>query len=490
MDRGESNLFTLDCQNPSSSFTLAMNRLLNQYREQPMMEKRAQVQRVLIVVMGLNFAVAIAKLLIGAVTGAVSITADGFHSLMDGASNVIGLVGNRIASKPADENHPYGHGRFETVAALGIGILLFITAWEIVTSALERFASGETPQVDILTFVVMLGTLVVNLFTSRYERHQGETLQSEVLIADAANTSADVYVTLSVLVSLVLVSLGWTWADPVAALIVVVMIVRAGWKVLHQTGSVLVDTAPFEPQVIEAIARSVPSVDSVFRARSRGTTDDAFIDIEVQVSPYNTTAQNAVVAQEVRDVLFNQLEGVSEVAVKFLPNEDVEQNYAQIARSHGDALGLSTHEVQVFKDDEGEWMELHVEVARGLTLERAHQQVSDLERRIKAEVPQIKKIVTHIEPEMQIVSPHVASVINPTDLQKEVMDFLQARFPQARWHDLHTTVFDEGCNLSIHAALPAQISIEEAHTLAEDAETQLRTQFSQFTRITIHAEPF
>ncbi|MEP7290507.1 MAG: cation diffusion facilitator family transporter, partial [Chloroflexota bacterium] len=167
---------------------------------------RRDVGRVLTITLLLNFAVALGKIAIGSATGAISITADGFHSLMDGTSNVIGLVANRLAGKPADEGHPYGHRRFETIAALMIGILLLLTAWEIISSALERFTSGEKPEVNPLVFVVLIVTLAVNLFVSRYEKREGQRLKSELLIADAANTGADVFVTLSVLVSMVLVS--------------------------------------------------------------------------------------------------------------------------------------------------------------------------------------------------------------------------------------------------------------------------------------------
>ena len=189
---------------------------------------------------------------------------------MDGSANVIGLFANQIAGKPADEDHPYGHRRFETIAALAIGILLLITAWEIISSAINRLTSGEKPQITPLSFAVLLGTLVVNLFLSRYERREGKRLKSELLIADAANTGADVFVTLSVLVSMVLVSLGMTWADPLAALLIVVLIGRAAWQIVKQTGGVLVDTAPFRRMQLARCAAEVPSVQRVLRARSRG----------------------------------------------------------------------------------------------------------------------------------------------------------------------------------------------------------------------------
>ncbi len=231
-------------------------------------DARQNVRRVLLITLVLNFAVAFGKIAVGLSTGAISITADGFHSLMDGTANVIGLVANRIAGKPPDEDHPYGHRRFETIAALAIGILLLITAGEIISSAIERLTNAEKPEISPVVFVVLIATLFINLFVSRYQRREGQRLKSELLIADAANTGTDVFVTISVLISMVLVSLGLTWADPLAALLIVVLIARAAWQIMRSTGGVLVDTAPF-PRGSIGDASAVGAVGAAGGARAQ-----------------------------------------------------------------------------------------------------------------------------------------------------------------------------------------------------------------------------
>src|SRR5690606_20447411 len=191
---------------------------------------RKEVRRVLIITLVLNLTVAIGKIIVGSISGVLAISADGVHSLIDSASNVVGLVAVHIADKPPDEEHPYGHRRFETIAALFIGALLLLTAWEIVTGAVERLREGSTPDISPWTLGVLVVTLLVNLFVSRYERREGRRLQSELLLADAANTGADVFVTLSVLGTTLLIALfGWAWIDPLAALVIVGLIARAGW---------------------------------------------------------------------------------------------------------------------------------------------------------------------------------------------------------------------------------------------------------------------
>lgn len=282
------------------------------------MSKTRSVQRVLFITLALNLAVALGKIALGLFTGALAIAADGFHSITDSAGNVAGLVALRLADKPADHNHPYGHRRFESLAALLIGALLLLTAWEIVQGLLERIQNAQSPEISPLSFAVMIGTLFINLGVSRYQIAQGKRLKSEILLADAKNTSADVFVTLSVLLSMGLVALtGWIWIDALAAFLVVLLIARAAWGILRQTSSVLVDTAPYEEAELSAI---VGDMGDVVRARSRGSRDAAHIDIDMRVPAEMTIAHSDKLACKIRQRLETQLEGVSEVEIHFMPH--------------------------------------------------------------------------------------------------------------------------------------------------------------------------
>ena len=450
--------------------------------------RRQAVQRVLIITGLLNFAVAIAKILIGLATGAISITADGFHSLMDGTANVVGLFANRIAGKPADEDHPYGHRRYETLAALAIGILLLITAGEIITSAINRFTSNEKPEVSPVLFVVLIGTLVVNLFLSRYERREGERLKSELLIADAANTGSDVFVTISVLVSMVLVSLGFTWADPAAALLIVVLIGRAAWQIMSKTGGVLVDTAPFHAAELTSLVAQVPSVLRVVRARSRGPIDAAQIDIDVEVAPEMTADHTAAIASAIEERLKQNYDGITEVEVHFIPAQGLQPDYVLTARAAADALGLATHEVRLADAPEGKILEMHVEVPAGQTLGAAHEQVSALEQHVRASLPDVADVVTHIEPALTAASTP-DSLSEDDRIEHAVLALLKQHYPQMGWHHVHASFYDGGFAVTLHVTLPAQIKLEHAHQLAERAEMLVRTEFPKVKRVTIHTEP-
>lgn len=453
---------------------------------------RQQVRRVLLITLVLNLSVAGGKIFIGLATGALAITADGLHSLIDGAGNVAGLLATRLADKPPDADHPYGHTRFETLAALAIGGLLLLTALEVARGVIERLSGGELPVLTPLAFAVMLVTLAINIGVSRYQIRAGRQLNSQVLLADAANTSADVFVTLAVLVSMALVALaGWTWADVVAALVITVLIARAAWQVLSQAGQVLVDAAPYDADQLAAWAQKVPAVERVLRVRSRGTADTAYIDIDIQVQPETTAAQADAIASAVREKLAAHVD-FSEVKVHFVPDYAGEPNHAQVARACADALGLGTHEVRVSEGPAGRVLEMHVEVPAGQTLDAAHDQVSQLERDIQLSLPDLAEIITHIEPAQAEPSggDHDQDAARTADkLAGQALRLLQQHYADLDWHDLRVYPDDDGFAAVLHVTLPPQITVEAAHRVAEDAETLLRTRLPGLARVTIHTEP-
>lgn len=456
-------------------------------------ETRRQVRQVLWLTLILNMTVAVTKITLGLLSGALAITADGFHSLIDGSSNVVALIAARIAARPPDDDHPYGHRRFETLAALMIGALLLLTAWELVGTALARLREPVAPVIAPLTIAVLFGTLLVNLFISTYQRRAGRRLRSELLLADAANTTADVFVTLSVLVSTSLIArTGWTWLDPAAALVIVVLIGRAAYGVLRRTGSVLVDTAPFTPAALTAIATSVPAVSEVLRARSRGPADAAHIDVDVQVAPATTAEHTAAIAAAIRAAMHDQLDGVAEVEVHFAPHPlaDRTRQTTHTATAHAAALGLTVHELRLCDTAAGCVLDLHVEVPPGQTLARAHEQVTRLEGQLRASLPDIDEIITHIEPALHTDAPAQRTVdITARRICQTAEALLRRHFPGADWHHLRVARYDDGIALALHVTLPAHTSMTDAHSLAEAAETVLRANMPDLRRVTIHTEP-
>ncbi|GIX47161.1 MAG: cation transporter [Candidatus Tectimicrobiota bacterium] len=281
--------------------------------------RQRAVRRILLGVLGLNWAVAAAKAAYGQWAGLLSMTADGFHSFMDGTSNLLGLLALAVAARPPDASHPYGHRKFETLATVGIAVLLVLAAYEIALSAFRRLGSGALPQVTPLGFAVMLVTLGVNLGVSRYEARRGRELGSTLLSADAQHTRTDVYASLSVLASLAAAAAGYAFLDGLVALVIVGVIVRAALRIFRQELAVLTDAARVDPAVIEKVALSVPGVRACHRIRSRGFEDAITVDCHIWVDPQLPTAEAHRLTHAVMDRIRAEVPGVSEVIVHTEP---------------------------------------------------------------------------------------------------------------------------------------------------------------------------
>jgi len=232
-------------------------------------------------VLVLNLIVAIAKLVLGYATGAVSVVSDGFHSLADSASNIIGLVGLRIARKPPDLDHPYGHRKFETLAAAGIFVFLLLAVLEIGRSALKRLAAPAAPAVTWISFGVMIATLLVNLGVVRYEAGEGRRLESELLRADAMHTRSDVFATIGVLVSLVFVTIGFPLLDPLVGVAIAMLIGHTSYEIARDASGILSDKIVLDEEDIRRVVMSVPEVLGCHHIRTRGSLDHVFLDLHV-----------------------------------------------------------------------------------------------------------------------------------------------------------------------------------------------------------------
>ncbi|MBN1202333.1 MAG: cation diffusion facilitator family transporter [Anaerolineae bacterium] len=446
------------------------------------------IRRVLWIVLFLNVLVAAAKLVVGLATGAVAMIADGFHSSMDASSNIIGLVGLRLAAQPPDEEHPYGHSRFETLATLAIGGLLLVAAWEILQTMFDRLLSGGEPDITPASFIVMIGTILLNLGVTIYERRRGRALKSDILLADASHTASDLFVSLSVLVSLTVTALGFPWIDLIIALVIVGVIGRVGLGIISQTSNILADHQTLDPGAIEPLLEDVPGIEEIVRVRSRGPEDAVHVDIDARIKPAVTTDHAYAIAEAIRERVYNQMPEVEEVQVHFAPQADAPLDYMLEARAAADALGLSVHEVIPVPVRNGISLEMHVEVPPGLTLDEAHRQVTELETRLKNQIPQVCDVLTHIEPAGEQIAA-LTQTQAALALRDEALAIANRLYPDANWHHDAIRLAMGGYALTMHCHLPGAVSVEEAHAIAEHVETSIRNELPTIQRVTIHTEP-
>lgn len=281
------------------------------------------IRRILWFILFLNLGVALAKLVWGLVIHSGAMQADGFASFFDGASNIVGLVGMALAARPADRDHPYGHGKYETYASAAIGGMLVFAAYRIGSEAVAHLSgTTEPPNVDNMSFVIMIVTLTVNIFITTWERRVGRKLNSAILVADASHTGSDILVSVGVIVSLVLVRLGFPQADPIVALFVAGAIVWTAWGVFKQAGVTLSDTARISTDEVGEIVLDTHGVLGVHHIRTRGSEAEVYVDLHVQVDESRTVADGHRIAEDVERLLVERFPAVVDVIVHLEPYDE------------------------------------------------------------------------------------------------------------------------------------------------------------------------
>jgi cation diffusion facilitator family transporter len=278
------------------------------------------VARVLIRVLLLNVGVALAKIGFGYTSGAISILSDGFHSLTDAASNVVGLVGVRAASQPPDADHPYGHRKYETVAAAAVIVFLLLVLVEVLRNAFNRLTGRSTvPIISTASFAVMVGTVAVNVLVVWYESRAADRLASEVLLADAMQTRGDVWTSLTVITALAGARLGWPMLDPVAALVVAGFIGYAGFQIARTTTGILSDRIVIADAELERIVMTVPGVIGCHQIRTRGSADHVFLDLHVWLPPDMRLTEAHAISHVVKDRLMTRYPQIADAIIHIEP---------------------------------------------------------------------------------------------------------------------------------------------------------------------------
>ncbi|RYZ35345.1 MAG: cation transporter, partial [Myxococcaceae bacterium] len=221
---------------------------------------------------------------------------------------------------PADADHPYGHGKFEALASLGIGAMIGVGMLELGRMAFDSLLHDKHPTVSVTMAGVMVLTLGINLIVTRVERHYGEKYKSSLLLADAKHTLSDVFVSLAVLASIGLVALGFPRADGLIALGVMLFVAWVAYGIIRQAVGILSDTARLDPAQVSQHTLAVAGVRSCRAVRSRGMEESVYVDLKIEVDPQLTTAQAHEVADKVEQTLHGAYPQVVDVVVHVEPS--------------------------------------------------------------------------------------------------------------------------------------------------------------------------
>ncbi len=459
------------------------------------MENFGAIRRILWITLGLNLVATAAKLIVGYWTGSLSLIADGFDSVFDSASNVIGLAGIYLAAQPADEDHPYGHRKAETMTALIIASLLFLTAWELVQSAVGRLRNPVLIQaeVNVWSFGALLVSIVVHLTVVWYELREGRRLHSDVLVADALHTRADIFVSLSVIGGLIAVRLGYPLADPILALVIALLIAKIGVDIIREGSPTLMDRVAVPADQVEQIALSVPGVLSCHRVRSRGHEQAVYADLHIQVDPAMSTERAHAIAHEVQRRLNERHSDIQDVTIHMEPfgsalGESGHEEIAVQLRRLTDGLGMEIHDVWAYEVEGRYYMEVHLEADGTLPLRQAHEMASSLEERARAEIPYLADLTIHIEPQGQLTQASVPGM-EETQVAQAVRQAINDILNAKACHQIRVRRGYEGWAVSMHCQLPDEIPLAEAHRVSTRLEARLRGEIPGLERVVIHTEP-
>jgi cation diffusion facilitator family transporter len=442
-----------------------------------------------------------AKLVIGILTNSLGIISEALHSGLDLVATGMTLWAVRIAERPPDAEHRYGHGKYENLSALGETLLLLVVCVWVIYEAIHRlFFRGEveiTP--SVWAYVVILGSIAVDLWRSHRLKEAAEKHNSQALEADALHFASDVWSSLVVLGGLIGVSLsewlGWPWlmqADSVAAIIVSVLVAVVCLRLGKRAVDALTDrTSRQLTGVVERSAIGVEGVEGVRNVRVRQSGPSVFADMTILV-PRDLGLEKAhAVAQQVSSAVQSQIPG-ADVVVHVEPVARPDEDLVTSVRMLANSLGLAVHDVRTFRTPEGNSLELHVEVDARWSLEQAHDRVSELESQIKNDIPEVTSVLTHIEPEHQDAgTPTVAHPEDPTlaPYQEAIGEFSRAYGSELSSHQLSMQETPQGKSLTFHLSMDGQLSIGEAHEISRRLERFLHQRFPQLARITVHLEP-
>ncbi|EGT3704704.1 cation diffusion facilitator family transporter [Clostridioides difficile] len=284
------------------------------------MDNYKKVKQVLWIILFANFAVALLKIIIGNQIKSYSMTADGFHSLSDGASNIVGLIGIFFASKPKDKNHPYGHKKFEIITSLFISGMLFVIAIKIILSAVLRIANPVVPAITIESLIALIITLFINIFVCMYEYRIGTKLNSYVLISDSLHTRSDIFVSLGVLVTLVGVKLGFpVIIESIVPIIISAFIIYSAYGIFRPSIGILVDRVAVDEDYIKEIVFEFNEVRDVHNIRSRGSKSSIYIDMHVMVDPFIIVEQSHDLTHKIEKQIQEEINENAQVIVHIEP---------------------------------------------------------------------------------------------------------------------------------------------------------------------------
>jgi cation diffusion facilitator family transporter len=448
-------------------------------------------------------AMTVFKVVAGILSGSLGVLSDGAHSGLDLIGSALTLLSVRVSDKPADEGHTYGHGKFETLSAfIEAGLMAISCAW-IIYEAMHRIFLHETFMHHSLWPVgVLLLSVAVDWWRSRELGRVAKKFNSTALAADAFHFASDIWSTLAVLMGLLLswiggqFHVGWlSYADPVAAILVSLLILRLSWKLTMETSEVLLDATPGDLRW--KIVREVAGVEGVLKveqARVRKAGSSTFADLTIAL-PRSYTFEHTNELVRATTEAVQRVVPDADVIVHTVPRESTAESIFDRVRAVAARNNVSVHEVSVQSVDGKLRVEQHVELNEQLTLLDAHDFVTAMETEILRELPELNNVLTHIESEPGTIEeplPMEGTAQRESEAERVSRSLRGAaeQFPEiVDVHDILVGRTGEHLHLSCHCTLPDQLTMQRVHEVITELENRLKVECPEVSKVLIHPEP-
>jgi len=433
-------------------------------------------------------------------TGSLGVLSEALHSGLDLLAAVITFLSVRVSDEPADERHPYGHGKFENFSAFVETALLLLTALYIIYEAFDRlFFHSVHIQPSVTAILVLFVALAIDLTRARALKHVAQKYSSDALEADALHFSTDVWSTMVVISGIGLVWAGETWnlpwlayADALAGLAVAAIILWVGSQLGKRTLDALLDVAPKGLQ--QEIAMAVGRMDGVLdvdRVRVRRAGNRHFVDATVSVARTASLEQ----VHALSDAIEKRIGEIvpSDVMVHAEPRAPQGEHLFEAIRAVAQRMGLAIHDVTALQHAGQLFIELHLEVDENLSLRDAHRQATELEEGIRKLRDGSTDVNIHIEPLGRHIATPDAGAGEMKQLSRAIEDFLNtlpSEFDElVNCHDVRVRQVEHHILASCHCTMRGALPITQVHDVTAALEDRVKERFPQIYRVTIHPEP-
>jgi cation diffusion facilitator family transporter len=431
------------------------------------------------------------KLTAGVASGSLGLVSEALHSGTDLVAALLTFFAVGVSGRPADEQHQYGHGKAEHLAALFEASVLALVSVGVAALAVARLGHWIEIHVDATwwTFVVVGLVLAIDVSRTLTSLRTARRFRSAALLSNALHFGSDFAGSLAVLAGLVSVRAGWAPGDSLAALFVGALVLSAAVRLMRRNVDVLMDRAPADAEAAArlAIARIQPAV-SMRRLRMRTAAGRHFADVVITVSPGAAVGQGHAAADRVEEAVQRALPE-TDVVVHVEPAEEdaVTRELAQAAAMRVPSV-REIHNISVLHVDGRTEVSLHLKLPGGLSLDEAHAVASEVEHAIEGALPGVDAVRTHLEPlaeEAEGTPPPQLEIARDAEAVTRIVAEETGRPPR----ELRFLQTADGLVVFLALGLDPSVPLAEAHTRASEVEERIRSEVPGTADVIVHTEP-